>query len=136
MTSVAGLKKRKAAGAIPPLLFAGRTVVTDMDASGAGVLEERLPSGEAIEVIVPGAIPGDVIELSWRAPLPGGRRGLAESFRLLEASPEAARVPFPGRSGPRGAFARPGVADDAAGADSGGRKRRGAAAGEVARAYK
>lgn len=100
MTSVAGLKKRKAAGAIPPLLFAGRTVVTDMDASGAGVLEERLPSGEAIEVIVPGAIPGDVIELSWRAPLPGGRRGLAESFRLLEASPEAARrCPLAGECG-------------------------------------
>lgn len=66
-----------------PLLSAGPLKVTGMDAGGAGLV--RLPDG--LEVIVPGALPGEEITLAYRPPQPGGRRGLAESFETVSESP-------------------------------------------------
>ena len=77
---------RNCSKAAAPLLSAGPIRVTGMDAGGAGLI--RLPDG--LEVIVPGARPGDEITLAYRPPQPGGRRGLAESFETLAASPDRA----------------------------------------------
>lgn len=77
---------RNCSKAAAPLLSAGPIRVTGMDAGGAGLV--RLPDG--LEVIVPGALPGDEITLAARPPQPGGRRGLAESFETLAASPDRA----------------------------------------------
>ncbi|MDO5531351.1 23S rRNA (uracil(1939)-C(5))-methyltransferase RlmD [Sutterella sp.] len=68
-----------------PLVHLDRTVVTGLDASGAGLVR----SPEGLEVLVPGAIPGAEIALDYRAPAPGGRRGLAEQFTELAPSPFA-----------------------------------------------
>ena len=61
---------RNCSKAAAPLLSAGPIRVTGMDAGGAGLI--RLPDG--LEVIVPGALPGDEITLAYRPPQPGGRR--------------------------------------------------------------
>lgn len=76
-------------------------LVEDLDASGAGIVHAVLPDGGTIEVLAPGAVPGERIALDWRPPLPGGRRGLAEGFTVLAPSPDTdpSRCPLAGTCG-------------------------------------
>lgn len=74
-----------------PRASADRPVFTAAD-----ILVERLaPSGAGIAVVgglpvvIPGALPGARGELRFMKPLPGGRQGLAESFRETAPSPDA-----------------------------------------------
>ena len=65
-------------------LPAGTLTVTGLHPSGAG-----LSTFEGLTVLVPGAIPGDVVDARWTPPKPGGRFGLAQSFTVVSASPDA-----------------------------------------------
>lgn len=94
-----------------PLLHAEGVRVTDLDPSGAGIVLQPAPgvSGASssalevpqLEVLVPGALPGDEITLDWRPPQPGGRRGLAENFSVTAPSPDTdpTRCPHAGSCG-------------------------------------
>lgn len=86
------------------LLHTESVYVTDLDPSGAGIVLQPTPAareGTCLEVLVPGALPGEEIALTWRPPQPGGRRGLAERFTVLKASPDLdpSRCPHAGICG-------------------------------------
>lgn len=74
--------------------------IEGIEPSGAGVA--RI---DGLDVVVPGALPGDRADFRWRRPRPGGRRGLATGpvrIRALSTDrtpPEAPRCPHAGRCG-------------------------------------
>ncbi len=69
---------------------------TLLHAEGVAV-EGILPTGagratiDGCTVVIPGALPGSVVDIEWRPPMPGGRQGLAE--RVLERSPSPDAAP-------------------------------------------
>lgn len=68
---------------VPALRRADDVRLSGLAPTGAGTVEI-----EGLEVVVPGALPGDRAAFDWRPPMPGGRRGLAEGeVRILEKSP-------------------------------------------------
>ena len=75
---------------------ASSVVVTGLAPSGAGTAEI-----DGLPVLLPGALPGDVVDCLWEPPKPGGRQGLAREVRLLTPSPDrdASRCPLAGACG-------------------------------------
>lgn len=73
-----------------------RFTVTGLHASGAGVATH-----EDLTILVPGAIPGDVVDARWTPPKPGGRQGLALDLTVVSPSTLAdpARCPLAGTCG-------------------------------------
>ena len=91
------MTKSASQGSGRPLISVASLTVIGMDASGAGIV--RTPEG--LDVLVPGALPGAEIRVDYRPPMPGGRRGLAQSFEVIKHSPDAAsgRCPLAGDCG-------------------------------------
>lgn len=74
--------------------FTSKTV-SQLSGSGAGIFID-----EGTVVIIPGALPGDVVSGFWNPPKAGGRFGLAESFEIVSSSPlREERCPVSGRCG-------------------------------------
>lgn len=74
--------------------FTSKTV-SQLAGSGAGIFVD-----EGTTVIVPGALPGDVVSGFWTPPKAGGRFGLAESVEIVSSSPlREERCPIAGRCG-------------------------------------
>lgn len=74
--------------------FTSKTV-TQLSGSGAGVFVD-----EGTTVIIPGALPGDVVSGFWNPPKAGGRFGLVERFEISSPSPlRQDRCPIAGRCG-------------------------------------